>query len=56
MHRITVYFVGNSAQESLAGLVFDDPEIAEEFRSDNDYKAVYSFTATIDPESAEVVN
>lgn len=54
-HQITVWFVGDNPAEALTGLVFDDPECAEEFRSDNGYEAVYSFYAVIDTDSVERV-
>jgi len=54
-HQITVWFVGDNPAEALTGLVFDDPECAEEFRSDNGYEAVYSFYAVIDLNSVERV-
>lgn len=53
--EITFWLVGDNRRQAMAGMPFDSPGIAEEFRSDNDYKHVYAVTTTFRKEDMEKI-
>ena len=55
VHELTIYFAGDNEADALEGLPFDEFVSAEDFRDANVLAHVYSFTATIDRDSAEIV-
>lgn len=52
---LTIYFAGDNESDALEGMPFDEFDSAEDFRDANCLAHVYSFTATIDRDSAEIV-
>ena len=53
MKEFTIYLVGETAENALAGMPFDDYKCALNFSLDNPGTVVYSGTVTLDPESLE---
>lgn len=55
MTEITFWLVGDSKQEAMAGMPFDSPGSAEEYRRDNDYEHVYVVTTKFSKDDMEKV-
>jgi hypothetical protein len=52
--EITIFYVGNTADEAILGLPFDSYESAESFQLDNPGMLIYSATAVVDFSTVEL--
>ncbi len=54
MKEITIYYVGETADQAILGLPFDSFESAESFQLDNPGTLIYTATALVDFSTVEL--
>jgi len=52
--EITIYYVGETADQAIHGLPFDSYESAESFKNDNPGTSIYTASAIVDFSTVEL--